>query len=236
MRGAELRVRLGVVAACLIGLAGLVWPGSRPAGDSVAAVQAAPRRAALLTEGFEGGGLGGFTAGGLCLEEPAFCGWRVAADSVHSGSGAAYAPGSGDRSDQRLTSGPLVIPVNATLIDANFWHRYLTEAGHDGAVLEYSTDGGATWLDAGSRISPGYSGTIASAQNPLNGRAAWTGAAPEWSQVTVDLRGLTGATLYLRFRLGADENLNSPGWWIDDVVVCADTAAGPARSAAAFAS
>ena len=45
-----------------------------------------------------------------------------------------------------------------------FWHRYGTEAGFDGGVLEVSTDDGATWQDVeaagGVFVQGGYDGVI----------------------------------------------------------------------------
>lgn len=111
-------------------------------------------------------------------------------------------------------------PVGATsLTRLSFWHRFATEEGFDGGVLEVSTDGGATWSDVlaagGSFLTGGYNGAL----NALSGRPGWTGTStPEaMSEVVVDLAALGGHTILIRWRLVTDTNLGNLGWWVDDV-------------------
>jgi Big-like domain-containing protein len=111
--------------------------------------------------------------------------------------------------------------VGATaLTRLSFWHRFATEQGFDGGVLEVSTDNGATWRDVlaagGSFVAGGYNGSL----NALGGRAGWTGfSAPvdAMSQVVVNLGALAGNTTLVRWRLATDANLGNAGWWVDDV-------------------
>lgn len=111
-----------------------------------------------------------------------------------------------------------------------FFHRFDTEAGFDGGVLEVSTDGGTTWFDildtdgAAIPANPerfvvgGYNSTISDCcSSPLANRAAWSGATSGWEEVTLDLADFEGYELVLRWRIGADNANAGIGWWIDDV-------------------
>ena len=72
----------------------------------------------------------------------------------------------------------VALPAGATSF-LRFDHAYgfedfSTTDFFDGGVLEFSTNGGATWADiSGLPVDVGYNGTIDSATNPLFGRAAF---------------------------------------------------------------
>jgi cell division septation protein DedD len=117
----------------------------------------------------------------------------------------------------------------------SFWHRYYTEEGYDGGVLEVSVDGGLTWRDVtvgGSFVSGGYTGTIDTGfGSAIAGRPAWTGGSPTarldpMTRVEVTLGGFVPAgkqsvNAQLRWRYAGDQAAAgaTPGdeWWIDDV-------------------
>ncbi len=100
---------------------------------------------------------------------------------------------------------------------------------YDGAVVEYSTNGGGTWTDAGGLIvNNGYDGTIysgAGGDNPLRGRNAFTGMSFGYTSSRLNLGTLAGQNVRFRFRIGTDTGNNpaSPsgtrGWFVDDVRV-----------------
>ncbi len=132
-------------------------------------------------------------------------------------------------SDQQLTLTPTIsLPAGSSNISLSFWHIWSFEFGgtsyYDGGVLEYSTDGGATWIDAGSLITQnGYGGVISSAfNNPLGGRNAWVAASPgnpTYVQTVVNLSSLAGQTIKFRFRMGSDSSVGSTGWNVDDIQI-----------------
>jgi bacillolysin len=92
---------------------------------------------------------------------------------------------------------------------------------YDGGVLEYSTDGGSSWNDAGSLFAVnGYNGTISTAgTNPLGGRQAFTAEGHGYTASRLDLSSLTGQNVRFRFRIGTDSNSDvfTWGWFVDDV-------------------
>jgi hypothetical protein len=129
-----------------------------------------------------------------------------------------------DIKDDRLIAPPQNLSSTSHLV---FWHRFKTEDGFDGGVLEVSRNGGATWVDVlaggGSFIAGGYTGTISGTfQSPIANRQAWTGQStsfPNMDRVEVNLGAFAGSNVLVRWRLGLDNGVLVPGagWWIDDV-------------------
>jgi hypothetical protein len=91
----------------------------------------------------------------------------------------------------------------------------------DGGVLEYSTDGGSTWLDAGPLINfNGYKGTIYNDwNNPLRGRSAFVGSSHGYISTRLNLASLAGQTVTFRWRMGLDDIGSAWGWWVDNIKV-----------------
>ena len=120
----------------------------------------------------------------------------------------------------------LTVPDNGYL---HFAHAYGFErsviSGNtyywDGGVLEYSTNGGSTWTDAGSLIEVnGYDGKIYSGwNNPLKGRSAFVGDSHGYISTRVNLSSLAGQTVAFRWRMGLDDTGYWAGWWLDDIQV-----------------
>ncbi len=106
-----------------------------------------------------------------------------------------------------------------------FAHRFDTEANYDGGVVEYSTNGGATWSDAAALRESGqaYTGTILSsspeANSPLLGRLAFTGSSGAgFVATTYNLTPLAGqSNVRWRFRSATDGGAFVDGWYLDDV-------------------
>jgi hypothetical protein len=135
-----------------------------------------------------------------------------------------------------MTNG-VALPAGAR---AQFNHAYFFESGlvndtaggvfpanFDGGVVEYSTDGGATWKDAGGLIAAGagYGGVLSSSfQNPLGGRSAFVRVSNGYTATQLNLASLAGQTARFRFRIGTDVEVEDLGWFIDDVRIytCAD--------------
>jgi bacillolysin len=107
----------------------------------------------------------------------------------------------------------------------------------DGGVVEYSTDGGSSWQDAGSLFTDnGYSGTIGNSwNNPLGGRSAFVSESNGYISSRADLSSLAGQKVRVRFRIGTSDtsdpqrSSSAYGWFIDDVriYVCSVTPPSP---------
>jgi hypothetical protein len=135
-------------------------------------------------------------------------------------------------SDLRLTSPPLVFSASGP-VSFTFRHRYSFLHGSivttgtdylDGGVVDFSSDGGATWGSTDVTISPGYTQTLwngTSAANPLKGMLAWAGDSPDlpgFTQVTVTFgSSWNGKTVLVRFHRGMEGNFDENYWEIDDL-------------------
>jgi len=120
----------------------------------------------------------------------------------------------------------LAIPIGD--VRMQFAHSYgfygSASSPNNGGILEYSTDGGSTWSDAGGLIVAGaaYGGTIyASHGNPLAGRNAFGGDSYGYTATQLDLSGLGGQNVRFRFHIGTGLSGGDYGWFIDDVRVYA---------------
>lgn len=124
------------------------------------------------------------------------------------------------------TSSPINIPANANLV---FIHKYATENGYDGGVVEYS-ENNTTWtyLPPNKFIQNGYNTVIPTANNPSIGTtdlAAFGGASGGYIVSIADLGDLAGHSVYFRFRFTSDAtggSITDGGWWLDDVYVLAN--------------
>lgn len=112
----------------------------------------------------------------------------------------------------------------------SFMHKYNSEDGWDGGVVEISTDNGATWSDLGSRfVKNGYNGSLGTGSN-LSGRNAFTGTSPGsgFINTIANLSSFAGQSIKIRFRFASDNNTGptagTPGWWIDDIVLYSEPA------------
>jgi hypothetical protein len=125
-----------------------------------------------------------------------------------------------------LTSPAIQIQASGAIV--RFAHRYASEVGWDGGVLEISSNDGP-FIDVitagGEFISNGYNGVLGSSTgNPLSGRNAWNGSSNAIVTSSVRLpANVAGTSVRLRWRFGADDNTvgagPNPGWNIDNVEV-----------------
>lgn len=179
----------------------------------------------LYTQGFEAG-VAGWTHSGTGDT------WALSGANPHSGTQSFFAADPATVSDQRLVSPAIAIPVGNLPVTLKFWnwqHMETRTGGcYDGGILEASTDGGTIWTQIGgaSLLTDPYDGPIsASFGNPLANLNAWCGTNPQpYLNSIVDLAIYAGQTVQFRFRLGSDNSVSRPGWYIDDVVVqnCSD--------------
>lgn len=156
--------------------------------------------------------------------------WTLTTAQSNSPSNSWFASDEATVKDQVMaTSNGIALPANPAKL--SFWHRFNTELNWDGGVLEYSVDGGTTWLDilAGDGnsipanenrfISGGYVSALRNGQNPISGRAAWHGDNSAFEKVVVDLADMANQTIHLRWRLGCDQAVGDDGWYVDDITV-----------------
>ena len=189
----------------------------------------APSACTPFSDDFEPAALPGWVVQTDVDLNPAPMDWAVSTEATaHSPTNAYKTDMTGvDEKDDRLIAPPQDIDSTSHLI---FWHRFSTENGFDGGVLEVSTDGGVNWVDVlagggvfvtggyNSSIDPGFGSRIA-------GRAAWTGMSPSFpnamNMVDVSVGAFAGSARKFRWRAVTDPL--APGstygdyWAIDDV-------------------
>ncbi len=159
--------------------------------------------------------------------------WQTALNLyATSGLYSMHTPGPGINSDSFvLLVNPVTLPANAYLHFAHSYRFETTRApvlANDGAVVEYSTDAGASWHDAGPLFTAqGYNGSITSPSSPLFGRTAFTGSSHGYRSSRLNLSSLAGSSALLRFRMATDARGASDGWYIDDVRIYTCEGAGP---------
>lgn len=128
----------------------------------------------------------------------------------------------------------VTLPLGSSYM--HFKHSYAFEDSafgfYDGGVVEYSTNGGITWIDAGHLFTHnGYTGIISSNyDNPLSGRQAFVGDSFGYISSKLDLTPLAGKKVRFRFRIGSDNSGDDYGWFIDDIRIytCDNTEPTPA--------
>ncbi|MEM8962597.1 MAG: PQQ-binding-like beta-propeller repeat protein [Acidobacteriota bacterium] len=146
-------------------------------------------------------------------------------------------------------SGPLpggtgiVVPVNTRNVTLDFNHRWNLEPGFDGVTLALSVNGTNYTPLPASVITGGttYNDTLANACPPVGGIAGLPtfsdvspGYPTDFESTTVDLDaacdvttggtgGCDGQNLFLAFTTITDCTVNDDGWFLDDVVVSADS-------------
>jgi hypothetical protein len=118
-------------------------------------------------------------------------------------------------------TGSVAVPAGSEAY-LRFNHAYGFEDGdvaYDGGVLEYSTDAGASYADAGALlVDGGYNGTIANGHgNPLSGRRAFVRENNGYRSTRADLSSLGGQSIRFRGRIGTDTGVGDYGWFVDDV-------------------
>jgi Zn-dependent metalloprotease len=107
----------------------------------------------------------------------------------------------------------------------HFNHAFgFEDPDYDGAFLEYSTDGGGNWTDAGPLIDSGldYTGNISDpgdipGANPNRGHIAFIADSHGYVSTRYDLSSLAGEDVRFRWRVSTDVSFFDWGWFVDDV-------------------
>jgi hypothetical protein len=121
--------------------------------------------------------------------------------------------------------------------EASFDFETFELAYWDGGFLEYSTDSGVTWSDAGPLIDGGqaYNATIyTNPANPNSNHPIFGDESHGYVSTRVDLNTLTGQSVRFRWHTSTDGSVSGPfGWVVDDVRVytCANEPTPPAEVA-----
>lgn len=152
--------------------------------------------------------------------------WHTNQSSLRQGH-FATAVGANQLADQHLISPLLKLPAQNFGAVLHFKQIGNIEGNDafdicwDGALLEASTDQGATWQGLGDHfLVGGYDGIISSNYgNPAVGEGAWCKNRPNWEETIVDLSSYQGQDIQLRYRLTSDRSITNGDWSLDDIAV-----------------
>ena len=148
--------------------------------------------------------------------------WKTVNTQSTSAPNSAYGGSPSNISLNSLTS--IDFEIVSSSAKLKFDLNYGLETGYDGAVLEYSVNGGA-WSDilngGGTFAANGYTHTISTSWgNPIGGRQAWSGSSGGFKSVEVNLASsMNGKTVKFRWRIGTDNGGSANGVWLDNVEV-----------------
>jgi hypothetical protein len=140
-------------------------------------------------------------------------------DTTKRAGNAALYSGSGGDLDRSIVEQVTVPATGATL---TFDTNYETEELYDYAMVQVSTDGGATWTSLENNHTT--SQTQTSPPAIIDNLPGFTGnsgggAQGAWVTETFDLSQYAGQNVLLGFRYMTDNLVDLPGWWIDNVKV-----------------
>ena len=123
--------------------------------------------------------------------------WFWSSDYAHTGLNMMWGADGPQEAGYLTLDTAISIPINQPAY-LHFAHSFGFEnPDYDGGFLEYSTNGGSTWLDASSLFDAGldYNGTIRSGEgNPEGGEAAFIGDSHGYVSSRYDLSSLVDRT------------------------------------------
>lgn len=152
--------------------------------------------------------------------------WQIVDSLSYSGKYAWQVPGTPKENDQVLFNlEPQVITGQQPVL--RFFHRYDSEPGMDGGILQISVAGTNYWQTVSDdKIFRGnYRGTIAYNTFAIPDLRSFWGDSKTFIATYVDLSDYIGQPIYFRFRYGSDDDtandnpLKSEGWYLDDVEI-----------------
>jgi len=143
--------------------------------------------------------------------------WQLTNVDANTGNTSFFARNLASATEQRMTI-EIPMPNNGQRRGISFWHRYDTEDGWDGGIVEISPNG-IFWLNAGGYVlENNYNNVLnPAADHSLPGELAFTGDSDGWVQTTIDLESIAWSNLIVRFRFVSDEEIGGNGWYVDDV-------------------
>ena len=157
---------------------------------------------------------------GVSAEAGSQGGWGIGVFLARSGTRSFFGndPGSTSIHNLFMTTNVLVPAGGRAYFDSAFEFENSDGVRWDGGVLQYSTNNGSTWNNAGALIDGGrsYNGTL-DATNPLGAVSAFTATSFGYTGTRLNLSSLAGQNVRLRFRIGTDGFVGSLGWAVDNV-------------------
>lgn len=165
----------------------------------------------LFFDTMENAGSGNWTFGGTGAG-----GWGYATGYATSGVRALFSPDPTTVTDRFAARSANVVPADGATTYLHFRHSFDLERNYDGGLVEYSTNGGSSWSDAGPLfVNNGYNHT--NSGGPLASRQVFAGESHGFISSRLDISSLAGQNVRVRFRVATDSSVGWLGWHVDDV-------------------
>ena len=144
-------------------------------------------------------------------------------DDAYQGNQAWFADNKGYATDQLLET-KFEIAIESTNAALSFWHKYDTETGYDGGVVEISTNGGNNWFDVNNYMfQNGYPGALQEDEtSALSDVPAFHGNSNGYIQTLVNLAAYVNKDIKIRFRFATNQGGGGDGWYIDNIRLYGD--------------
>lgn len=130
-----------------------------------------------------------------------------------------YHGGKGDEVDHKMVTSVDLTGAKAATLDFDTW--YNIEENWDFAMVQVSTDEGATWK---SLSTPNTSSDIVVDGYPAikENMPGYTGSSNGWIHENIDISEYAGQEIQLQFRSMSDWGANLEGFFVDNIKVTAD--------------
>jgi immune inhibitor A len=130
-----------------------------------------------------------------------------------------YHGGNGDEADHQMVTDLDLTNASSATLDFDAWYKI--EEDWDFAMVQVSTDEGATWT---SLSTSNTKSTLVEDGYPeiKENLPGYTGSSNGWIHETVDLSAYAGQKIQLQFRYMTDWGTNLEGFFVDNVKVTAD--------------
>ena len=150
--------------------------------------------------------------------------WQETTIDAYSGTTSWWVENIELETQQKLQMGQ---PSQKILIEGDdptlrLYHRYDTEAGADGGVVQVSTDDGVTWQEIGDMIFRNPYQPIQYGTFVIPDYSAFSGNSEGWIASYADMSDYAGQEVIFRFHFRSDDNTapaTPAGWWVDDVEI-----------------
>jgi len=179
------------------------------------------------------------TAGWTIANQSGSDPWQRTQGFSTSGTWALWSPPSNVVSDKRAQT-TVSVPAGTNYL--YFRHAFDFESfgatRYDGGVLEYSTNGGSSWINASALYESGqtFNGSVSpgATSNPIIGMTGFVGTSHGYVSTRLNLASLANQSVIFRWRTGSDSSVQSIlGWIVDDVHVYSGCTATPVAGAGA---
>lgn len=138
--------------------------------------------------------------------------WSVSSVRSTSGAYSFFAPDPTTTSAQTLSSSGSFLLDGVSIL--SFSHYYNTEATYDGGRVEFTTNGGISWNDAGPYMfENGYNSVVGAV-----GKSGFSGLSNGFVNTKINLSSFKGKTVKIRFVFNSDAYEGGEGWYIDDIL------------------